>query len=106
MGRIGSWRLDVRRNALTWSAENHRIFGIPEGRPLSYESFLSAVHRTIGTSVDRMWQAAPRGRALRHRAPAAGRRPGEVVREKAEPEFDERGGLPVAPSAPPRTSPT
>ncbi len=31
VGQIGSWRLDVRRNVLTWSDENHRIFGVPKG---------------------------------------------------------------------------
>jgi PAS domain-containing protein len=33
VGRIGSWRLDVRRIELTWSTENHRIFGIPQVHP-------------------------------------------------------------------------
>ena len=39
VGNIGSWRLDVRKNELTWSDENHRIFGIPKGTPLTYENF-------------------------------------------------------------------
>ena len=34
VGNIGSWRLDVRKNKLTWSDENHRIFGIPKGTPI------------------------------------------------------------------------
>ncbi|MEQ1639129.1 MAG: DUF4118 domain-containing protein, partial [Methylococcales bacterium] len=29
VAQTGSWRLNVRRNELRWSAENHRIFGIP-----------------------------------------------------------------------------
>jgi len=31
VGQIGSWRLDVRRNVLTWSDENHRIFWNAQG---------------------------------------------------------------------------
>ncbi len=93
VGRIGSWRLDVRRNALSWSAENHRIFGISEGRPLSYESFLSAVHPDDRDFVDRMWQAGLRGEPydIEHRLLIDGRV--KWVREKAELEFDERGGF-------------
>jgi PAS domain S-box-containing protein len=45
VGQIGWWRLDTRKNVLTWSPESHRIFGVPEGTPMSYESFLSIVHR-------------------------------------------------------------
>ena len=41
VGNIGSWRLDVCKNELTWSDENHRIFGIPKVTPLTYETFLS-----------------------------------------------------------------
>jgi len=28
--------LNVARNELTWSDENHRIFGIPPNTPMSY----------------------------------------------------------------------
>ena len=31
VGQIGSWRLDMRENVLTWSDENYRIFGLPIG---------------------------------------------------------------------------
>ena len=33
VAHVGSWRLDVRRNELLWSEENHRIFGIQRGLP-------------------------------------------------------------------------
>ena len=44
VGQIGSWRLDVRRNVLTWSDENYRIFGVSLGAELTYETFVSVVH--------------------------------------------------------------
>ena len=93
VGRIGSWRLDVRRNELTWSEENHRIFGVPEGTPLTYEYFLSRVHPDDRAYVDREWQAGLRGAPydIEHRL----RVDGQVkwVREKAELEFEADGTL-------------
>ena len=66
VGQIGSWRLNVQRNELRWSDENHRIFGIPKGTPLTYETFLSTVHPEDRDYVDRMWQARLPRRALRY----------------------------------------
>ena len=40
VAHIGSWRMDVCNNILEWSDENFRIFGIPKGTPLTYQSFL------------------------------------------------------------------
>ncbi|MDD5388515.1 MAG: PAS domain S-box protein [Gallionellaceae bacterium] len=93
VGQIGSWRLDLERNELRWSDENHRIFGIPKGTPLTYESFLTIVHPEDRDYVDRMWRAALRGAPydIEHRLVVNG----EVkwVREKAELEFDATGSL-------------
>ena len=93
VGHIGSWRLDVRRNELTWSEENYRIFGIPEGTPLAYETFLSAVHPDDREYVDRMWQAGLRGEPydIEHRIAVDGTV--KWVREKAELEFDRHSTL-------------
>ena len=57
VGQLGSWRLDVRENVLIWSDENHRIFGLPIGTPLTYETFLSVVHPDDREFVDARWQA-------------------------------------------------
>ena len=93
VGQIGSWRLNVQRNELRWSDENHRIFGIPKGTPLTYETFLSTVHPEDREYVDRMWQAGLRGEPydIEHRLIVAG----EVkwVREKAVLEFSKKGLL-------------
>ena len=93
VGRIGSWRLDVRRNVLTWSEENHRIFGVAQGTPLSYETFLATVHPDDRAYVDERWSAALRGEAydIEHRIVVAGRQ--KWVRERAELEFDADGTL-------------
>ncbi|HXZ94750.1 MAG TPA: ATP-binding protein, partial [Dehalococcoidia bacterium] len=86
----GSWRLDVRRNELLWSDETHRIFGIPKGTPMTYETFLSAVHPDDREYVDRNWKAALRGAPydIEHRILVGS----EIkwVRGKAELEFDKK----------------
>jgi PAS domain S-box-containing protein len=93
VGRIGSWRLDVRRNELTWSAENHRIFGIPQGTPLTYETFLATIHPDDRAYVDRQWQAGLRGEPydVEHRLLVDGRV--TWVRERANLECDPDGNL-------------
>lgn len=91
LGQIGSWRLDVRRNHLAWSAENHRIFGIPPGTMMTYETFLSAVHPEDRAYVDQQWQAGLRGEPydIEHRLLVDGQV--KWVRERAELEFDTAG---------------
>ena len=93
VGSIGSWRLDVRGNELTWSEENHRIFEVSEGTPMTYEFFLSRVHPDDRERVDREWRAGLRGEPydIEHRILVNGRL--KWVRERAELEFDDKGIL-------------
>lgn len=94
VGGIGSWRLDLRRDVLTWSDENYRIFGLPLGMPLKYETFLSCVHPDDRAHVDTQWNAGLRGEPydIEHRIMVAGRT--KWVREKAFLEFD-KDGVPI-----------
>lgn len=91
IGRVGSWHLNVSDRILAWSAETHRIFGIAEGTPLTYETFLAAVHPDDRQAVDDAWQAALRGVPydLVHRVVADGA--AKWVHERAELEFDATG---------------
>lgn len=93
VAHIGSWRMDVRRNELTWSDESHRIFGIPQGTPLTYETFLSTIHPEDRAYVDTRWKAGLAGEDydIEHRIVADGRT--KWVREKAYLEFDENDTL-------------
>jgi PAS domain S-box-containing protein len=93
VGQIGSWRLDVNRNVLMWSDENHRIFAIPEGTPLTYETFMGTVHPDDRQYVDTRWKAGLRGEPydIQHRIMAEGQV--KWVREKAYLEFDDAGRL-------------
>ena len=91
IAHIGSWHLDVARNQLTWSDEVFRIFGVPRGTALTYESFLAAIHPSDREAVGRAWTAAMRGAPydMEHRILVSGAL--KWVRERAEVEFDKDG---------------
>jgi PAS domain S-box-containing protein len=93
VAHTGSWRLDVRRDQLLWSDETHRIFGIPRGTPMTYETFLSSVHPEDREYVDQKWTAALRGELydIEHRIIVDDQV--RWVRERAELEFDSKGKL-------------
>lgn len=93
VGQIGSWRMDVRRNILTWSKENYRIFGVPEGEPQTYETFLKIVHPDDREYVDTKWKSALRGEPyeINHRILTGDQV--KWVREQAFLEFDAEGLL-------------
>jgi PAS domain S-box-containing protein len=61
VAHIGNWRLDIQHDQLLWSEEAYRIFGIPQGTPMTYESFLSSVHPDDRGYVNQKWTAALRG---------------------------------------------
>ncbi len=91
IAHIGSWHLDVTHNQLTWSDEVFRIFGVPKGTPLTYESFLGSIHPADKEAVDKAWTAAMRGAPydIEHRLVVAGAP--KWVRERAEVDFDKDG---------------
>ncbi|MBN1831173.1 MAG: PAS domain S-box protein [Deltaproteobacteria bacterium] len=91
VGQIGSWRLDLRRNALTWSDETYRIFDVPAGTPLTYETFLEIVHSEDRRFVDTRWNACLRGEPydIEHRIVVNGKV--KWVREKAYLELNNAG---------------
>ncbi len=93
VGSVGSWRLDTRKNELTWSDENHRIFGVPKGTPMTYETFLSTVHPDDREYVDTKWKAGLAGEPydIEHRIIVDGQT--KWVREKAYLEFDDNKTL-------------
>lgn len=93
VGQIGSWRINVRSNKISWSDENYRIFGVPEGSQLNYELFLNTVHPEDREYVDSKWRDGLHGEPydIEHRIIVDG----EVkwVREKAYLEIDDVGIL-------------
>ena len=93
VAKTGSWRLNLQNNELRWSDETYRMFSLPKGTPLTYETFLSFVHVDDKELVDQSWKAALRGEAynLEHRILI--NNAVFWVREKAELEFAEDGTL-------------
>jgi two-component system CheB/CheR fusion protein len=93
VAQTGSWRLDVNQDELRWSDENYRIFGVPEGTPLTYKMFLSIAHPDDQAFIDKAWSNALLGAPydIEHRIVVAG----EIkwVNERAELEFDRQGNL-------------
>jgi PAS domain S-box-containing protein len=87
----GSWELNLKSGKLFWSDEVYRIFGLPQGSPMSYEDFLESVLPEDRGHLERSWEAALRGEPydIEHRTHVSG----EVkwLREKAEIEFDGTG---------------
>jgi formate hydrogenlyase transcriptional activator len=88
---LGSWQLDIVKNELFWSDELYRIFGIPIGHPLTYESFLEVVHLEDRTFVDDAWKAALQKAPydIEHRIIVDGKV--RWVRDKARVEFNAAG---------------
>ena len=93
VAQTGSWRMDIRNNVLLWSDETYRIFDIPKGSPMTYETFLASVHTEDREYVDTHWNAALQGEKydIEHRILAGNKV--KWVREKAELEFDKKGML-------------
>ncbi|MHC4324478.1 MAG: response regulator [Planctomycetota bacterium] len=92
MGSIGTWDLDIKKNILIWTDENYRIFGLPSGTELTYETFLNCVHPDDREYVDQKWKTALIDKEpydIEHRILAEGNI--KWVREKAELEFDDNG---------------
>ena len=92
MGRIGTWDLDLVGEALFWTDEEYRIFGVSKETELSYEVFLGCVHPDDRELVDSSFKAAlsnERPYVIEHRLLVEG----EVVwiRQEATIEFDAAG---------------
>lgn len=93
VAHIGSWRMNVCNNILEWSDETFRIFGVPKGTSLTYQSFLDIVHPADRHFVDTTWKDALAGKPydIEHRIVVD--RKVKWVRELAGLEFDEHGLL-------------
>lgn len=55
---IGVWDWDVVRNELSWDARMRALYGLPEGTPMSYEAWRSAVLEEDRSAAEAAVQAA------------------------------------------------
>ncbi len=44
VAHVGSWSWEIDADRATWSAELYRLYGIEEGTPMTYDSFLDVIH--------------------------------------------------------------
>ncbi|MDD4927769.1 MAG: EAL domain-containing protein [Gallionella sp.] len=83
VAQIGSWNLDIASRRLEWSAEAHRIFGIPGTDAVDLDAFVFALHPDDREMVLKAWGDAVAGAAydIEHRIVAHGET--RWVRERA-----------------------
>ncbi|HCT94871.1 MAG: hypothetical protein A2X19_10680 [Bacteroidetes bacterium GWE2_39_28] len=59
IAHVGSWSLDLKTSALTWSDEIFRIFGLdPNESKQTYETFIDAVHPDDRKAVDSAYRTS------------------------------------------------
>ncbi len=88
VARTGSWRFDIDRGAFTGSAEAFRIFGNRPGTPVTFKSFLSAVHPDDRERVGSSWQAEMKGAPYDSEFRIAVDKETKWLRGRAELEYD------------------
>ncbi len=91
LGKLGSWEIDIKSNKILWTDETYRIFSLPQGTLINYETFINCVHPDDREYVNKEWEKALSGKPydLEHRVIA-----NDIVcwvREKAELSFDDDG---------------
>jgi PAS domain S-box-containing protein len=63
----GSWEWSIETNVVTWSEELYRIYGVSEGTPITFETFLGAVHPEDRDRIERqILDALERGGRFSH----------------------------------------
>lgn len=62
IAHLGHWTLDLIKNELIWSDENHRIFGVEPGTENTYETFLDIVHPDDYEFVDLAYMESVKNR--------------------------------------------
>jgi formate hydrogenlyase transcriptional activator len=58
VAQIGSWRIDIAKNEVTFSDETYRIMGLRPGEPLTVEQTINILHPDDRERVLRDWTAA------------------------------------------------
>jgi PAS domain S-box-containing protein len=91
VAEVGSWHLDVAKDALTWSEETYRLFEVPIGTPVSRGTVLERVPPEDRQKLMDGWDAALEGAAsdVEHRLVVGGET--RWVRSRTQVELDSGG---------------
>ncbi|MBC8440769.1 MAG: GAF domain-containing protein [Deltaproteobacteria bacterium] len=89
IGKIGAWELDVKKNKLLWTDQVYKIFGLPTGTELTYDTFINCVYPDDREYVHTKWIESLKKKPydIEHRLLVDGKM--KWVREKAELEFNQ-----------------
>jgi PAS domain S-box-containing protein len=98
IAHVGSWKLDLTTNHLTWSDEVYRIFGCrPQEFAATYEAFLDFVHPDDRTALDEAYSGSLREGAdsyeIEHRIVQSGTGDIRWVHERCVHERDDAGKI-------------
>jgi PAS domain S-box-containing protein len=63
VGHLGSWEFDLVKDALWWSDENCRIFGVEPGTRGNYETFINTVHPDDRSFVNKAYSESVKNRS-------------------------------------------
>lgn len=93
LAKLGSWYFDLVNDAVSWSRETFRIFGLQEDTPLDYENFLNRVIPEDREPVNNAWNAALQGLPfdIEHRIHVEGKI--KWIRSRAQFQFDHSGNV-------------
>ncbi len=93
IGKFGTWEYDVINDTIFWTAENYKIFGIPEGSTVTSRQIMDLVHPDDRASLDRDWWGTLKGKPydVEHRILINGKT--KWLREKAKLIFNDRGDV-------------
>lgn len=91
IGSIGTWEIDIKNNAITWTDESYKIFGVPLGTKIDYELFQNCIHPDDRDYINKKWSdSLNKGHYdIEHRIVANDKI--KWVKEKADFEFDTEG---------------
>ncbi len=91
VGKIGSWIYDIPGDRMKLSAETCRIFGLPQGTPGDYRSYVERTYPDDRDALQRAWQLALDGAPFDHEHRLMIGHELRWIRQKAEFERDAEG---------------
>ena len=91
IGRIGSWKVNLRTGELVVSEETYQLLRLSRGMQLDYSNVLSIIHPEDATRVDATWKACLKGEPYDIEYRVLVGQGARWVHDRAEVDFDEDG---------------
>ena len=91
IGRIGSWKVNLRTGELVVSEETYQLLRLSRGMQLDYSNVLSIIHPEDAARVDATWKACLKGEPYDIEYRVLVGQAARWVHDRAEVDFDEDG---------------